>query len=142
LTLGKDDRETGIEALSILRCEAPTELISCFHEPSICLIAQVLEASEGKPYLSLKLNLDQRDIAQMRVGSNLPMPQQKQADRGMTVSWFSCPCSTLYFRFLTAMSPSQFGREYRRQFRALTLKNIKGLHQMGAPEGPTPSGFF
>ena len=131
LTLGKDDRETPIEALTILRCEAPTELTSYIHEPSICLIAQgskrvllgedvyeydahhylvasvnlpivaqVLEASEGKPYLGLKLNLDQREIAQMMVDTHLPMPQQKQADRGMAVSGVSLPLLHSFHRLI------------------------------------------
>ena len=131
LTLGKDDPETAIEALSIRRCEAPTELTSYIHEPSICLIAQgskrvllgedvyvydahhyliasvnlpivaqVLDASCDKPYLSLKLNLDQREIAQMMVDSNLPMPQQKQADRGMAVSGVSLPLLHSFHRLI------------------------------------------
>lgn len=40
LTLKNDSPETAIAALSIRRCEEPTELTSYIHEPSICLIAQ------------------------------------------------------------------------------------------------------
>lgn len=131
LTLINDTPETAIQALTIRRCEAPTELTSYIHEPSICLIAQgakrvhlgedvyeydahhylitsvnlplvaqVLEASKEKPYLSLKLILDQREIAQMMVDTHLPMPQIKQAERGIAVSEVSLPLLNSFHRLL------------------------------------------
>lgn len=64
------------------------------------IVAQVLEASREKPYLSLKLNLDQHDISQMMVDSNLPMPRKSQADRGMAVSEVSLPLLTSFHRLI------------------------------------------
>lgn len=49
------------------------------------VIAQVLEASAEKPYLSLMLKLDQGAITQLMVDSNLPAPRTKQASRGMAI---------------------------------------------------------
>ena len=131
LTLGKEEPETAIEALTIRRCEELTELTSYIHEPGICLIAQgakrvqlgedvyeydankyliasvnlpvvaqVLEASKKKPYLSLKLDLDQREISKMMVDSNLPMPRKFQADRGMAVSEVSLPLLQSFHRLI------------------------------------------
>lgn len=122
------------------------------------LVAQVLEASGEKPYLSLKLDLDQREIARMMVDSELA------AHVRMSTSTFHH-----HFRSLTAMSPlqfqkslrlhearqlmfmehldaataafqvgyespSQFSREYSRQFGAPPLKDITSLHRMTGGE--------
>lgn len=131
LTMGEEGPETAIEALSIRRCDEPTELTSYIHEPSICLIAQgakrvhlgedvyeydanhfllasvnlpivaqILEASKARPYLSLKLNLDQREISKMMVDSNLPMPRKSEANRGMAVSEVSLPLLASFHRLI------------------------------------------
>lgn len=47
--------------------------------------AQIIEASQEKPYLGLMLSLDQRMITQLMVDSNLPAPRTKQASRGMAI---------------------------------------------------------
>lgn len=129
-TLGKEDPDTAIPALSLRRFEEPTELTSYMHEPSICLIAQgskrvmlgdevyvydahhfllasvnlpvvaqVMDASKEKPYLGLKLTLDQRDIAQMMVDSNLPARIQKTG-RAMAVSEISLPLLSAFNRLI------------------------------------------
>ena len=113
-TLDRDDPQTEIPALGLLRFESPTEKVGYLQEPSICVIAQgakrvllgdeayeydarhflltsvnmpvvaqILEASPEKPYLSLILKLDQHAISQLMVDSNLPAPRSKQASRGM-----------------------------------------------------------
>lgn len=64
------------------------------------IVAQVLEASKEKPYLSLKLNLDQREISKMMVDSNLPMSRKSQADRGMAVSEVSLPLLKSFHRLI------------------------------------------
>ncbi|MBU1171506.1 MAG: AraC family transcriptional regulator [Proteobacteria bacterium] len=64
------------------------------------IVAQVLEASKEKPYLGLKLDLDQRAISQMMVDSNLPMPRKSQADRGMAVSEVSLPLLKSFHRLI------------------------------------------
>lgn len=50
------------------------------------VVAQVVEASMDKPYLGLRLELNQREIAQLMVDNNLPSPCAQQSNRGMAVS--------------------------------------------------------
>lgn len=75
-TLGGDDPETGIPALTLRRFEAPTERASYLHEPSICVIAQgskrVLLGDEAYEYDShhfLLTSVDMPVIAQVLTAS-------------------------------------------------------------------------
>jgi len=62
------------------------------------IVAQILEASSEKPYLGLMLKLNQREIAQLVVDSNLPLPRKQQASRGMAVSKVSLPLINAFLR--------------------------------------------
>ncbi len=64
------------------------------------VMAQVIEASKEKPYLGLKLKLDQRAIAQLMVDSNLPLPRMQQAGRGLAVSEVSLPLLSAFKRLI------------------------------------------
>ena len=64
------------------------------------VVAQVIEASREKPYLGLMLKLDQREIAQLMVDSNLPLPRTQQAGRGMAVSEVSLPLLNAFQRLI------------------------------------------
>lgn len=64
------------------------------------IVAQVFDASKERPYLSLKLDLDQREISRMMLDSNLPVPQKKQSDRGMAVSEISLPLLNSFHRLI------------------------------------------
>lgn len=64
------------------------------------VVAQVIEASREKPYLGLMLKLDQREIAQLMVDSNLPSPRTQQAGRGMAVSAVSLPLLNAFQRLI------------------------------------------
>lgn len=55
------------------------------------VLAQVIEASEEKPFLGLVLTLDPRAITQLMVDSNLPAPRTKQASRGMAIGEVTPP---------------------------------------------------
>jgi AraC-like DNA-binding protein len=55
-------------------------LITSVHLPTTY---QVITASIDEPYLGLVLNLDQREMSQLMVDSNLPAPRTKQSSRGM-----------------------------------------------------------
>jgi AraC-like DNA-binding protein len=46
-------------------------------------VAEIIDASREKPYLGLILKLDQREISQLMVDSNLPPPRPQQSSRGM-----------------------------------------------------------
>jgi hypothetical protein len=63
-------------------------LISSVHLPTV---VQVIDASEEKPCLGLKLSLDMREISQMMVDSNLPAPPVRQSSRGMATGEMTPP---------------------------------------------------
>ncbi len=54
-------------------------------------VVQVIEASPEKPYLGLRLMLDQREISQLMVDSNLPPPRVQQSSRGMATGEVTLP---------------------------------------------------
>src|ERR1700681_4597854 len=63
-------------------------LITSVHLPTI---VQIIEASPEKPYLGLRLKLDQREISQLMVDSNLPQPRAQQSSRGMATGEVPLP---------------------------------------------------
>lgn len=64
------------------------------------VIAQIIEASQEKPYLGLMLKLDLKEIAQLMVDSNLPLPDARKAQRGMAVSKVSLPLLNTFQRLI------------------------------------------
>jgi len=52
---------------------------------------QVTKASPEKPYLGLVLDIDQREISQLMVDSNLPPPRPQQSSRGMATGEVTVP---------------------------------------------------
>jgi AraC-like DNA-binding protein len=64
------------------------------------IVAQIIEASEEKPYLGLTLQLDPREIAQLMVDSNIPAPRARQASRGMAVGELSMPLLSAFLRLI------------------------------------------
>ena len=61
---------------------------------------QIIEASREKPCLGLILKLDQREIAQLMVDSNLPPPHPQQSSRGMATSEVTLPLLTAFQRLI------------------------------------------
>jgi AraC-like DNA-binding protein len=55
-------------------------LITSVHLPTI---VQIIDASQEKPYLGLRLKFDVKEISQLMVDSNLPQPRPLQSSRGM-----------------------------------------------------------
>lgn len=64
------------------------------------VIVEIIEASREKPYLGLRLELDQRAMAQLMVDINLPMPKAQQASRGIAVSEVSLPLLHAFHRLI------------------------------------------
>ena len=60
--------------------DAEHYLITSVHLPTL---VQVLEASKEKPYLGVRLTLDQREISQLMADSHLHPPRTQQSNRGM-----------------------------------------------------------
>jgi AraC-like DNA-binding protein len=61
---------------------------------------QVTKASPEKPYLGLVLNIDQREISQLMVDSNLPPPRPQQSSRGMATGEVTLPLLAAFQRLI------------------------------------------
>ncbi len=72
-------------------------LITSVHLPTV---VQIIDASEEKPYLGLKLRLDMREISQMMVDSNLPAPRVRQSSRGMATGEVTLPLLNAFQRLV------------------------------------------
>ena len=65
---------------------------------------QVIKASREKPYLGLVLNIDQREISQLMVDSNLPPPRPQQSSRGMATGEVTLPLLTAFQRLIDLLA--------------------------------------
>ncbi len=63
-------------------------------------VVQITKASREKPYLGLVLKLDQREISQLMVDSNLPAPRSQQSSRGMATSEVTLPLIAAFQRLI------------------------------------------
>ena len=72
-------------------------LITSVHLPTV---VQIIDASREKPYLGLRLKLDQREISQLMVDSNLPPPRAQQSSRGMATGEVTLPLLTAFQRLI------------------------------------------
>jgi AraC-like DNA-binding protein len=63
-------------------------------------VVQIINASREKPYLGLVLRLDQREISQLMVDSNLPPPHPQQSSRGMATGEVTLPLITAFQRLI------------------------------------------
>ncbi|MFV0439556.1 MAG: AraC family transcriptional regulator N-terminal domain-containing protein [Desulfopila sp.] len=68
--------------------DAEHYLITSVHLPTV---VRVTEASAEKPYLGLKLKIDQREIGQLMADSQLPPPRTQKSDRGMATGEVTLP---------------------------------------------------
>jgi AraC-like DNA-binding protein len=76
-------------------------LITSVHLPTV---VQIIEASPEKPYLGLKLRLDQREMSQMMVDSNLPPPRVRPASRGMGTGEVTLPLLAAFQRLIDLLA--------------------------------------
>jgi AraC-like DNA-binding protein len=79
-------------------------LITSVHLPTV---VQIIEASPEKPYLGLRLMLDQREISQLMVDSNLPPPRVQQSSRGMATGEVTLPLITAIQRLIDLIEQQQ-----------------------------------
>ncbi|HET6365326.1 MAG TPA: AraC family transcriptional regulator [Nitrospirota bacterium] len=63
-------------------------------------VVQVINASRQKPYLGLVLRLDQREMSQLMVDSNLPPPRLQQSSRGMATGEVTLQLLTAFQRLI------------------------------------------
>jgi AraC-like DNA-binding protein len=79
-------------------------LITSVHLPTV---VQIIEASREKPCLGLMLKLDQREISQLMVDSNLPPPRAQQSSRGMATGEATLPLLTAFQRLIDLLAEQQ-----------------------------------
>jgi len=79
-------------------------LITAVHLPTV---VQIVEASREQPYLGLRLKLDQREISQLMVDSNLPLPRAQQSSRGMATGEVTLPLLTAFQRLIDLLADQQ-----------------------------------
>ncbi len=79
-------------------------LISAVHLPTV---VQIIEASKEKPYLGLVLRLDQRELSQLMVDSDLPAPRPQQSNRGMATGAMTEPLLAAFLRLLDLLDEPQ-----------------------------------
>jgi len=79
-------------------------LITSVHLPTV---VQITEASRERPYLGLRLKLDQREISQLMVDSNLPPPRAQQSSRGMATGEVTLPLLTAVQRLIDLLAEQQ-----------------------------------
>ena len=79
-------------------------LITSVHLPTV---VQIIKASREKPYLGLRLKLDQREISQLMADSNLPQPRVQQSSRGMATGKVTLPLLTAFQRLIDLLAEQQ-----------------------------------
>ncbi|MGO8669754.1 MAG: AraC family transcriptional regulator N-terminal domain-containing protein [Desulfobaccales bacterium] len=68
---------------------------------------QIIKASRKKPCLGLMLKIDQGEISQLLVDSNLPPPRAQQSRRGMAVGEVTLPLLTAFQRLIDLLAESK-----------------------------------
>ena len=63
-------------------------------------VVQIIKASREEPFLGLILKLDQREISQLMVDSNLPPPRPQQTSRGMATGEVTFPLLAAFQRLI------------------------------------------
>ena len=72
-------------------------LITSLNLPTV---VQIIKASREKPYLSLRMKLDQGEISHLMVDSNLPPPRAQESSRGMAIGEVTLPLLTTFRRLI------------------------------------------
>lgn len=84
--------------------DASHYLFAGLHLP---VVAQVIEASDEKPYLGLKLTFDYRDISQLMADSQLPPPRNQKTERGMATGRMNVPLANAFQRLVDLLDAEQ-----------------------------------
>lgn len=76
-------------------------LIASVHLPTM---VQIFEASLEEPCLGMVLKLDQREISQLMVDSNLPQPRAQQSNRGLMIGELTSPLLNAFQRLINLLA--------------------------------------
>ncbi|MCZ2367959.1 AraC family transcriptional regulator [Vibrio diabolicus] len=71
------------------------------------IIANIIEASEDKPYLGVIMELDLTEISQLIVDSELTFNQSKEAQKGIAVGELSEPLLDAFLRLIELLNEGQ-----------------------------------
>jgi len=71
-------------------------------------VVQIIKASREKPCLGLILKLDQREISQLMVDSNLPLSRPQQSSRGMALGEVTLPLLTAFQRLVDLLAEPKY----------------------------------
>ncbi|GAJ74443.1 transcriptional regulator, AraC family [Vibrio sp. JCM 18905] len=71
------------------------------------IIANIIEASEDKPYLGVIMELDLTEISQLIVDSELTFNQSKEAQKGIAVGELSEPLLDAFLRLIEVLDEGQ-----------------------------------
>jgi len=71
------------------------------------VITQVIEASDERPYLGLKLTFNYRDISQLMADSQLPPPRNQKTDRGMATGKMNVSLANAFQRLVDLLDEEQ-----------------------------------
>jgi AraC-like DNA-binding protein len=124
----KSDRvDTAVPGLMLYQKKEPSPPVSIMYEPRVCVVARgakrvtlgddtyVYDANHflitsvdlptfvqiiKAPCLGLVLKIDQREISQLMVDSNLPPPRPQQSSRGMATGEVTQPLITAFQRLI------------------------------------------
>ncbi len=67
-------------------------------------VAEIIDASREKPYLGLVMKIDQREISQLMVDSNLPPPRPQQSSRGIATGEVTLPMLSTFQRLIDLLA--------------------------------------
>ena len=79
-------------------------LITSVHLPTV---VQIVEASEEKPYLGLKLKIDLNAVSELMADSHLPPPRTQQSSRGMAIGETTAPLVDAFLRLIDLLGAEQ-----------------------------------
>lgn len=79
-------------------------LIASVHLPTV---VQVIEASEEKPYLGLRLKFDLNEVSQLMADSHLPPARIQQSSRGMATGEVMAPLVNAFLRLIELLDTEQ-----------------------------------
>jgi len=71
------------------------------------VIAQVIEASQKKPYLALRLTFDYNEISSLMADIHLPPPRTQKTNRGMATGELTAPLVNAFQRLVDLLNQKQ-----------------------------------
>jgi len=84
--------------------DAQHYLLTSVHLPTV---VQIIEASQERPYLGLRLKFDLHEVSQLMADSNLPPPRSQESSRGMATGEVTLPLVSAFLRLIELLDNRQ-----------------------------------